>query len=95
MPLPGRKATMIYFCRNYRDKIGEADITQRMTRCLLFVEVKTRRITNSESRPRRLITINSRESKKVAMSYTDTINNDIRFDVIEVFYAPVYDTAVR
>ncbi len=79
-------------CRNYRTRFGEADIIAKDDEVFVFVEVKTRR-NNKFGEPSEAVNYYKQQRiKKVAMSYTDTINNDIRFDVIEVFYAPVYDS---
>ena len=59
---------------NFRLKMGEIDIIAEKDGCIVFVEVKTRK-NNRQMRIR-----------KAAACYMDIMNNDVRFDVVEVFY---------
>lgn len=72
--------------QNYRLKFGEIDIIAEHDGCIVFVEVKTRR-SNQFGEPSEYV--NREKQKRVrraAACYTDVVNNDVRFDVIEVFY---------
>lgn len=72
--------------RNFKVKAGEIDIIAEDGDCIVFVEVKTRQ-NNLYGEPSEYV--DYRKQKKIikaAMCYTDTVNNNIRFDVIEVFY---------
>ena len=72
--------------RNYRLKFGEIDIIAAKDGGLVFVEVKTRK-SNLFGEPSEYVDRKKQERvKKAAMVYADVENNDMRFDVIEVFY---------
>ena len=72
--------------RNFRVKLGEIDIIAEDSGCIVFVEVKTRQ-NNLYGEPSEYVDCRKQKKiKKAAVCYTDTVNNDIRFDVIEVFY---------
>lgn len=73
--------------RNYLMKFGEIDIIARQGSCIVFVEVKTRR-NNLFGEPSEYVNYKKQRAVKlVAAAYTDVVNNEIRFDVIEVFYS--------
>lgn len=72
--------------RNFRMKMGEVDIIVQKDGCMVFVEVKTRK-NNNFGEPSEYVDFRKQmRIKKAAACYTDVINNDVRFDVIEVFY---------
>lgn len=72
--------------RNFRLKMGEIDIIAQEDDCIVFVEVKTRR-SNRYGEPSEYVDFRKqRRIKNAAACFTDVINNDVRFDVIEVFY---------
>lgn len=71
---------------NFRMKMGEVDIIAKKDSCIVFVEVKTRK-NNLFGEPSEYVNRNKQmRIRKAAACYTDIINNDVRFDVIEVFY---------
>ncbi len=73
--------------RNFRLKCGEIDIIAKDGGCIVFVEVKTRR-SNLFGEPSEYVDSRKQSRiKKAAACYTDIENNDIRFDIVEVFYA--------
>lgn len=72
--------------RNFRVKAGEIDIIAEKDDTIVFVEVKTR-ADNHFGSPSEYVTARKmRCVKKAAACYTDTVNNAVRFDIIEVFY---------
>lgn len=72
--------------RNFRLKFGEVDIIAEKDGCIVFVEVKTRK-NNLFGEPSEYVDRRKQERvKRAAASYIDVVNNDVRFDVIEVFY---------
>lgn len=72
--------------RNFRLKMGEVDIIAENDGCTVFVEVKTRK-NNNFGEPSEYVDFRKQSRiKKAAACYTDVMNNDVRFDVIEVFY---------
>lgn len=72
--------------RNFRLKFGEIDIIAEQDGCTVFVEVKTRK-NNRFGEPSEYVDRNKqRRIKNAAACFADTVNSDIRFDVIEVFY---------
>lgn len=72
--------------RNFRLKCGEIDIIAEKDGCTVFVEVKTRR-GNEFGEPSEYVDYRKQKRiKKTASVYTDVINSDVRFDVIEVLY---------
>jgi putative endonuclease len=72
--------------RNFRLKFGEIDIIAENDACIVFVEVKTRK-SNLFGEPSEYVNRNKRmRVKKAAACYMDVVNNNVRFDVIEVFY---------
>lgn len=72
--------------RNFRLKMGEVDIIAEKDGCIVFAEVKTRK-NNNFGEPSEYVNYRKQlRIKKAAACYTDIINNDVRFDVIEVFY---------
>lgn len=71
---------------NFRIKVGEIDIIARDGSCTVFVEVKTRKNSNFGS-PSEYVTYQKQQRlRKAAMCYIHSIDADMRFDVIEVFY---------
>lgn len=72
--------------RNFRVKAGEIDIIADDDGCIVCIEVKTRQ-NNLYGEPSEYVDYRKQKKiKKAAVCYTDTVNNNIRFDVIEVFY---------
>lgn len=72
--------------RNFRLKFGEVDIIAEKDGCTVFVEVKTRK-DNLHGNPSEFVDFRKqRRVRKAAACFTDIINNDVRFDVIEVLY---------
>lgn len=73
--------------RNFRLKFGEIDIIAKQNDCVVFVEVKTRK-SSDFGQPSEYVNLRKQKRiKKAASVYIDIENNDIRFDVIEVFYS--------
>ncbi len=73
--------------RNFRLKFGEIDIIAKQNDCIVFVEVKTRK-SSDFGQPSEYVNLRKQiRIKKAAAVYIDIENNDIRFDVIEVFYS--------
>lgn len=73
--------------RNFRLKFGEIDIIAKQNNCVVFVEVKTRK-SSDFGQPSEYVNLRKQiRIKKAAAVYIDIENNDIRFDVIEVFYS--------
>lgn len=72
--------------RNFSTKIGEIDIIALDDECVAFVEVKTRK-SNAYGEPSEFVDYKKQQRIiKTAMCYTDVMNREVRFDVIEVFY---------
>ncbi len=72
--------------RNFRLKFGEIDIIAEKDGCIVFVEVKTRK-SNLFGEPSEYVDRRKRERiKKAAAVYADLQNDNVRFDVAEVFY---------
>lgn len=72
--------------RNFRLKLGEIDIIAEKDGCIVFVEVKTRR-SNLFGEPGEYVDRRKQARiQKAAACYIDVVNNDVRFDVMEVFY---------
>lgn len=73
--------------RNFSTKTGEIDIIALDNECIVFVEVKTRK-SNAYGEPSEFVDYRKQQRIiKTAMCYTDVMNREVRFDVIEVFYA--------
>lgn len=73
--------------RNFRLKFGEIDIIAKQNDCIVFVEVKTRK-SSDFGQPSEYVNLRKQiRIKKASAVYIDIENNDIRFDVIEVFYS--------
>ncbi len=73
--------------RNFTLKTGEIDIIADDDGCLVFAEVKTRRGTFF-GEPSEAVNYRKREHiRRTAMLYLDSLDKDMRFDVIEVFYS--------
>lgn len=72
--------------RNFRVKCGEIDIIAEDDECLVFVEVKTRK-NNDFGEPSEYVNYHKQQKLiRAANCYTDTVNTEMRFDIIEVFY---------
>ena len=72
--------------RNFRMKFGEVDIIAKKDGCIIFVEVKTRKST-AFGEPAEFVDRRKQQRiRRAAACYTDVVNNDVRFDVIEVLY---------
>ena len=72
--------------RNFRMKFGEVDIIAEKDGCTVFVEVKTRK-NNLYGNPSEFVDFRKqRRIRKAAACYRDLVNDDVRFDVIEVIY---------
>ena len=72
--------------RNFKIKTGEIDIIAKDGECIVFTEVKTRKNTLYGEPSECVDFRKQRRITRTAMYYTDTVNNEIRFDVIEVLY---------
>lgn len=78
--------------RNCRYPKGELDIVARDGRCLVFVEVKSRRRKKHEDIPRPLDALRPDQKRRIyraAFTYMKDIGNPpipFRFDVIEVIF---------
>lgn len=80
--------------RNYRLKFGEVDIIAEKDGCTVFVEVKTRK-NNLHGEPSEFVDFRKqRRIKKAASCYRDLVNDDVRFDVIEVIYDDFHGSLV-
>ena len=72
--------------RNFRMKFGEIDIIAEKDGCIVFVEVKTRKST-AFGEPAEYVDVRKQQRiRRAATCYTDVVNNEVRFDVIEVLY---------
>ena len=72
--------------RNFSLKTGEIDIIAEKDGCTVFVEVKTRK-NNLYGEPSEAVNWKKREHiRRTALLYIDSLDVDMRFDVIEVFY---------
>lgn len=72
--------------RNFRLKCGEIDIIAKKDGCTVFVEVKTRRGT-AYGQPSEYVDFRKQTKiRKTAMCYIESLDTDMRFDVIEVLY---------
>ena len=72
--------------RNFRMKFGEVDIIAEKDGCIIFIEVKTRRSTTFGEPAEYVDYRKQQRIRRAAACYTDVVNNDVRFDVIEVLY---------
>ncbi|MBR0470367.1 MAG: YraN family protein [Clostridia bacterium] len=72
--------------RNYSFKFGEIDIIAEKDGCTVFVEVKTRKSRRYGSPAEYVDFRKQRRIKRVAACYRDIVNDDVRFDVIEILY---------
>lgn len=72
--------------RNFRLKMGEVDIIAEKDGCIVFVEVKTRKSTAFGEPAEYVDSRKQMRIRRAAACYTDVVNNDVRFDVIEVLY---------
>ena len=80
--------------RNLRFKFGEVDIVAEKDGCTVFVEVKTRK-NNLHGEPSEFVDFRKqRRVKKAAACYRDLVNDDVRFDVIEVIYDDFHGSLV-
>ncbi len=76
--------------RNFRLKCGEIDIIARNDETLVFVEVKTR-ATTAYGQPSEYVDARKQDKiRKTALCFVKSIDEDMRFDVIEVLYQKVY-----
>lgn len=76
--------------RNFRRKMGEIDIIADDDDTTVFVEVKTRK-SNKYGEPSEYVDYRKQEKlKKTAMTYADGVNDEIRFDVIDILYEEKY-----
>lgn len=75
--------------KNFRMKSGEIDIIAKKDGCIIFTEVKTRK-NNKFGNPSEYV--DSRKQmkiKKTALCYINSLETDMRFDIIEVYYRNV------
>lgn len=82
------KNEYIIINRNYRTRYGEIDIIAKNNDYLVFIEVKARK-NNHFGYPREAVDyMKQRKIKNLANYYLlkeNKMNNNIRFDVVEVF----------
>ena len=72
--------------RNFSLKTGEIDIIAEKDDCTVFVEVKTRK-NNFYGEPSEAVNWQKQEHiRRTALLYLNSLDTEIRFDVIEVFY---------
>lgn len=72
--------------RNFRLKCGEIDIIAMQDGCTVFAEVKTRGGKMLGS-PSEYVDFRKQEKiRKTALCFVKSLDTDMRFDVIEVFY---------
>lgn len=72
--------------RNFSLKTGEIDIIAEKDGCTVFVEVKTRR-NNLYGEPSEAVNWKKQQHiRNTALLYLRSIDVEMRFDVIEVFY---------
>ncbi len=75
--------------RNFRVKCGEIDIIAMDEECTVFVEVKTRQ-NNLFGEPSEYVNYHKQQKLiRAANCFIDTVNSQIRFDIVEVFYRMV------
>lgn len=71
---------------NFRLKMGEIDIIAKKDGCTVFIEVKTRQ-GNSFGNPSEYVDIRKQEKiRRTAMCFVNSLDTDMRFDIIEVYY---------
>lgn len=71
---------------NFRIKAGEIDIIAYDNSCMVFVEVKTRK-SSSFGYPSEYVNYaKQKKIKKAALCFVKSLDREMRFDVIEVFY---------
>ena len=80
--------------RNFRTKYGEVDIIARSEKHLMFIEVKTRS-NDKFGQPREAVTYY--KQKRIVYAAEEYIkansyDRNLRFDVIEVYFASRYDS---
>ena len=74
--------------QNFSLKTGEIDIIAEKGGCTIFIEVKTRR-NNLFGEPSEAVDRRRREHiKRTAILYAGSLDREMRFDIIEVFYSP-------
>ena len=82
------KNKYIIISRNYRTRYGEIDIIAKDKEYLVFIEVKARKNTNF-GYPREAVNFTKQRKIKELANYfllkENKMNNNIRFDVVEVF----------
>ena len=76
---------------NFRLKMGEIDIIAKKDGCTVFVEVKTRRDSRFGN-PSEYVDLKKQEKiKKTAMCFVNSLDTDMRFDIVEVYYKAAGD----
>ncbi len=76
--------------RNFRLKCGEIDIIAKKDGTLVFVEVKTR-ATTAYGQPSEYVDARKQAKiRKTALCFVKSMDEDMRFDVIEVLYRNVH-----
>lgn len=81
-----RQGYKILSC-NYRNVLGEIDIIARDGRCIVFVEVKTRRSSRFGDAKYSVTAAKQRKLSMVALSYLKEqklIDHSARFDVVTI-----------
>ena len=72
--------------RNFSLKTGEIDIIAEKDGCTVFIEVKTRK-NNLYGEPSEAVDWKKqRHIRNTALLYIKSVDADMRFDIIEVFY---------
>lgn len=75
---------------NFQLKMGEIDIIAKKEGCIVFVEVKTRK-GNKFGNPSEYVDSSKQmKIKKTALCYIKSLETDMRFDIIEVYYKNVH-----
>ncbi len=76
--------------RNFRLKCGEIDIIAKKDETLVFVEVKTR-ATTTYGQPSEYVDARKQAKiRKTALCFIKSMDEDMRFDVIEVLYSNIH-----
>ena len=80
--------------RNYRLKCGEIDIIAKDEETLVFAEVKTRKSDEYGAAAEFVDYKKQQRIRRTAVSYAKSDSVDMRFDVVEVYYATEDNKAV-
>ena len=71
--------------RNFHSRFGEIDIIAKKEKCIMFVEVKTRKSVNYGTPAEFVTSAKMKKIIKTAVLYLENTDCEMRFDVAEVY----------